>query len=480
MTLTTTSDSATRETDRLNRFLREAEELADDLRALAETARNLTSLIPKSSVRGETCQAALADLREELGSSRPSPKAVQGHIDRLRSAIFRQDIEDGSPGTEVAPAPSPGTPPTPAETESRFLELLSDVLVQVCGRFALYWPGRVKDKADAYAVDLRTSYSIIRHFSHLEKIFDLFALLRQEMDRDRGLHMEVLKKLVMGLLELEREFLETMQGEEAEDRRQSERDFQDRIGRNIIQIENALDSGDALEEIRDRVVQRIEAIKQAVLEKRKTDDDRSRRMRERLVKLESQLRKTKDRFEHIRTEGKRAMEQARMFRMKSMLDPLTQAYNRSAIDVYMKSVVDRGEPEAALLLFDVDRFKAINDTFGHTTGDRVLEKVVEISRRSIRKNDFLARLGGDEFLILLKHIPRDTVTELGEKLRWNLASKPFRLHRSAEEYVTVTVSVGIAFLEPSDTSESWLERADKALYTAKHSGRNRVVTEYRA
>jgi len=157
----------------------------------------------------------------------------------------------------------------------------------------------------------------------------------------------------------------------------------------------------------------------------------------------------------------------------STTDPLTGAYNRRMfMDLLAKELqrVDRyGEP-FSLLMFDIDHFKAVNDQYGHDAGDRVLVEMVRLSMDTIRQSDALARWGGEEFMVLLPQTDGDMAYTLGERLRKHIARHTFI---GAGH---LTVSVGVTSCGSGDTIDSLLKRVDEALYSAKESGRNRVVT----
>ena len=126
-----------------------------------------------------------------------------------------------------------------------------------------------------------------------------------------------------------------------------------------------------------------------------------------------------------------------------------------------------GQP-LSLLMLDVDNFKAINDTRGHQSGDRVL---VEIGRRLVavcRDTDMVARWGGEEFVILLRGCALHEGVRIAEKVRATIADTPFI------DAGAVTVSIGVAEATRQDDVTSWVARADEALYAAKRSGRNNV------
>jgi diguanylate cyclase (GGDEF)-like protein len=132
----------------------------------------------------------------------------------------------------------------------------------------------------------------------------------------------------------------------------------------------------------------------------------------------------------------------------------------------------RGSP-LSLLLFDVDHFKRINDTWGHATGDRVLVDIVQRTGSVVRSIDPVARLGGDEFAVLLPDTGPDTALLVAERLRSALARAPEAAAGRIE--AGYTVSIGVATLDAGESIEALLSRADAALYAAKAGGRNMVA-----
>jgi diguanylate cyclase len=162
-------------------------------------------------------------------------------------------------------------------------------------------------------------------------------------------------------------------------------------------------------------------------------------------------------------------------RKQLTLDPLTQLYNRGALDLQLERIVSvsffSGTP-ACILLVDVDQFKHINDTFGHPAGDAVLQQMAKCLVSTFpRKMDFISRYGGDEFCVLLQGAGSELSQRLGERLLHAVRQESFGYN--AYE-ISVTVSVGVAEYVLGDTAFSWLERADRALYQAKAGGRDQV------
>jgi diguanylate cyclase (GGDEF)-like protein/PAS domain S-box-containing protein len=164
-------------------------------------------------------------------------------------------------------------------------------------------------------------------------------------------------------------------------------------------------------------------------------------------------------------------------RRLALEDPLTGLANRRHIAEAGQAAVEHtrrhGRP-LGLLLIDIDRFKRINDSFGHDTGDAVLRHFAQLARTSLRAGDLLARIGGEEFAVLLPDTELAGALALAERLRTQLGSTPM-LHRQV--LVSFSVSIGVTMLGPATADfDAMLNAADRALYAAKESGRDRVCT----
>jgi diguanylate cyclase (GGDEF)-like protein len=128
----------------------------------------------------------------------------------------------------------------------------------------------------------------------------------------------------------------------------------------------------------------------------------------------------------------------------------------------------------ALFMFDIDKFKSVNDTLGHAAGDAVIRKVAEITKQHTRSYDLVGRYGGDEFLVLITSSTRENSLRYAENIRSTIAAAEIRLH-AGDEPVRLTISGGLAFFPTHGQSTSELmHAADHALYEAKRKGRNQV------
>lgn len=153
-------------------------------------------------------------------------------------------------------------------------------------------------------------------------------------------------------------------------------------------------------------------------------------------------------------------------------DPLTNALNRHAFHTSIDNALSashRYKTPASLFIFDLDFFKKINDSYGHQVGDRILKSVSAVVQNRLRDTDQLFRYGGEEFAVLLAHTDQTQAFQLADEIRKLVKSENYVLPEQ------ITISGGVSQVNGSDDVSSWIERADKALYKAKNSGRNKII-----
>ncbi len=160
---------------------------------------------------------------------------------------------------------------------------------------------------------------------------------------------------------------------------------------------------------------------------------------------------------------------------RATLDPLTLTYNRRTLAELATRALAQARRQGTgfgVLLLDVDHFKQINDTLGHSAGDEALQQLVGILRGGMRAEDALGRMGGEEFIVLLPHVDAAQARFAAERLRAAVEATPLDL---AGTPWPMTVSIGVASRSGDEDFDALLRRADAAMYAAKHAGRNRVT-----
>jgi diguanylate cyclase len=158
-------------------------------------------------------------------------------------------------------------------------------------------------------------------------------------------------------------------------------------------------------------------------------------------------------------------------------DPLTQIWNRRAFDKEIAGIYNsnRGILFKALILADIDRFKEINDRFGHPVGDRILQGIADIFRSSIRNDMFVARTGGEEFALIVDGASEEATLEIADRIRLLIEQTPFVNPETKANYGSVTISMGLCMASEAEGPEDLYSKCDRALYRSKVTGRNRVT-----
>ncbi|PCJ71556.1 MAG: PleD family two-component system response regulator [Rhodobiaceae bacterium] len=190
-----------------------------------------------------------------------------------------------------------------------------------------------------------------------------------------------------------------------------------------------------------------------------------------LARCRSQLRRKRYQ-DQLKDNFQRSLEMA-------VTDSLTGLYNRRYMTNHLATLVDEGAhggKPLALMILDIDFFKAVNDTHGHAAGDEILKEFANRLSTNVRGIDLACRLGGEEFVIVMPDTDADTAMTIAQRLRTRIAERAFKT--DTDQMIDVTVSIGLAVAHwPNDDAEALLQRADQALYRAKSEGRNRVNAE---
>ncbi|MEJ2024877.1 MAG: GGDEF domain-containing protein [Deltaproteobacteria bacterium] len=239
--------------------------------------------------------------------------------------------------------------------------------------------------------------------------------------------------------------------------------FEMKVNGEVSSIANFFDIHSTIAEIKNLVIKKIQNIKEVVSEKKREDLKRARMARENMKLL-------RERIAEADKHAKEMSRHAEELKMVAMRDGLTGLYNRNAFDNKIAGALEKAKEKGeglAIILLDVDRFKTINDVFGHVAGDKILEKVGQSLRETFRENDFMARYGGDEFVVLIEGMTETMARQRVAYFRKNLGRKRFVSRKKGE--IAISVSAGIAVARREDTVESFLDRADQAMYLEKQA-----------
>ena len=216
----------------------------------------------------------------------------------------------------------------------------------------------------------------------------------------------------------------------------------------------------------DASAEEIRTVIGQIIEKTKALGSFGKNIRRKLNETTEALQALREDFERVKTEAS--------------ADFLTGLANRKAFHDALTEQMDEAisqQKELSLLLVDIDHFKQFNDEYGHLIGDEVLKLVAKKIKEIVRGRDFLARFGGEEFAVILPQTPLEGAQVVAESINRLFAQTTLKAVHTSTTLGKVTVSVGVARYRPGEPPDNLINRADRALYRAKRTGRNRVVTE---
>lgn len=232
-------------------------------------------------------------------------------------------------------------------------------------------------------------------------------------------------------------------------------------------IKTSLDTADNIDVLKSSLSSLVDSLQSKITRGFAEDENDSHILQDKVIalsaKVESLENHTKDLEHKIRQKHEEAI-----------TDPLTGLFNRAGYIQKLESAWldwQQDNVPAALLVWDIDHFKSLNDQYGHAAGDKVLQSVSTKLRASLRGDDIVARFGGEEFVMLLKNKGIKEGKMMAEKIRCIIADTEFTYKNQP---LHVTISCGVAVFLQDDTPTTLFERADKALYKAKRTGRNKV------
>ncbi|MFP4606750.1 MAG: diguanylate cyclase [Thiohalospira sp.] len=302
----------------------------------------------------------------------------------------------------------------------------------------------------------------------LEELADLAATARARLTEEQEEMAGFLQEVSDHLQELDSHIREAAGREE--EAAAAEQELDAAVSDRVRAMQTSLQEAEDLPTLKATVSDQLNAINAHLEEYRSRADARR-------TEMEREMERVHARMESLEVVTGVLRERLASEREQALRDPLTGVYNRLAWDERLaqeQARFQRQGHDVGLALWDLDGFKAINDTYGHTAGDKVIRAVADLLVRRLRATDFVARYGGEEFVVLMPDTPLDDAVELAEELRRSVAALQF-VYRG--ERVPITISCGLTALAPGDSADAAFQRADAALYRAKEAGRDRVEVD---
>jgi diguanylate cyclase (GGDEF)-like protein len=231
---------------------------------------------------------------------------------------------------------------------------------------------------------------------------------------------------------------------------------------------STLETATKLSEIKDEINHKLKLIA-GTLDKKYSIEQESQEM------IKNQLNEMTSRVDLLEKQSQSFEKRLHEQQIKSMQDALTKLSNRAAFDDYfaLQMVRFHHKPfELAIVILDLDDFKRINDTYGHTAGDKTLQVIANTLTKHTLKDTFIGRYGGEEFVLIYSNINKDALIKELNILKSKIARLPFTFKNNK---VSITASIGASHITPDDNIHLAFERADEAMYQAKSKGKNQVI-----
>jgi diguanylate cyclase len=390
-----------------------------------------------------------------VGREQAAATGANAELERLGAELPRklQGVAAAAPDQDGRNT-GPTTPPAGLRTEEVLLRLLEQLELppEYAGRVEVLQDRLEKPVAERDWPAL------------LGEIAALVREIRQRILAEKKELETFLRQLTERLQEVDAQ----LQGSESlsEARLQSSRDLDAAVKQEVRGMESRVQAAEDFDQLKHELQSHLDNIVSQLEQHQRQEERNHQQTHEEMGRLQVRLQTMEQEAERLRT---RAREEHR----QAMTDSLTGIPNRQAFEERMTEEYARWKrfhTPLALLVWDVDKFKDINDRYGHKAGDKVLKTLARTLHDSIRETDFLARFGGEEFVLLMTGAEAPALREVADKLRTAVGGCGFHFRGNS---VQVTISCGIACFAEGDTPETVFDRADRALYHAKELGRDR-------
>ncbi|MBI4776793.1 MAG: diguanylate cyclase [Deltaproteobacteria bacterium] len=346
------------------------------------------------------------------------------------------------------------------------LEVLKDLHLEILEGLHLDLDETYLERIGALKESIRTSKDIESFRSLRPELESIIRYYSQQFFEERRNASLFVSEIIEHLEGLEKEMTAT--ADHPRELSKASNRFHASLETDVEQLSKSIREMHSLDDLKHIVLARLDKVRQVLKHKRLEDEARFEEAVRSTEALKVQVQKLRTTVERIESEKKELAS-------KIGKDPLTSTLNRMAFNEHLDDELERFrryQRTFSIIMMDIDHFKQINDTYGHTMGDRCLKEVVRKAQAVLRRNDLFARYGGEEFAIILPECTQDRGFKVAEKVRQIVDETEFT---EGEERFSVTLSLGVTESRKEDkSSEDLIVRADRALYRAKELGRNRV------
>ena len=420
---------------------------------------------------GRLCSASLgqsAQLDEQIKTLQTAIRreSTSDELDKIAFALTDAIAKLGGPEAvprvvALQPAAQPGTD-TANVIDNRLRGILSTLLAQLRRDPELIL------RVDALDSKLATALTLEHLADAMSSITELVTQRIQRIERGKQ-EIEVLLSQMVGRLDEIGRFVADHNHNQSQSL-VSRESFNAQLMGEMKAMGESVESAVDLPQIRTQVHSRLDSIGQHLRQFRELEAARTNEMRARNEQMQA-------RVAELEAESTKLHHQLNDEQRLSTIDALTNIPNRLAYEKRIQEDLNRWQrfkQPTCIAVWDIDHFKNINDQYGHRAGDRVLRAVAESLAGRVRSTDYLARVGGEEFVMILCGTKIDGALSVIDEMR--IAISKLKFHSQGIPLPPVTISSGVTALLPNDSAGAAFDRADKALYQAKDTGRNRCVS----
>lgn len=297
----------------------------------------------------------------------------------------------------------------------------------------------------------------------LNDVAQLVNTLRDQMHEEKQEFESFLQQVTSRLIEMDNFLL--IENSSLNDAAQAGEVFDVAVSTQVQEIQADMNSANDLSDLKSKVQKRLSVVSDHIKQYRIDEQDRYSSAQKNVENMQSRLQLLEQESNNLK---RLIVEKNR----EAMFDALTEIPNRLSYEKKAAEEIarcNRFSTPLSMAVWDVDLFKQVNDTYGHKVGDKVLQAIAQLLNERRRETDFVARYGGEEFVMFLPGADEADALEITDALREKISDCKFKHHG---EILKITMSCGISSYKKNDSHEMMFERADKALYAAKHRGRN--------
>ncbi len=320
-----------------------------------------------------------------------------------------------------------------------------------------------KKTLDALKKKISTDKSNTRILKHLVEIFDLIVA---DLNDEKNNAKKFLTNLSDTLTKVQVAVKDTLTTHK--NSQKANEKINKKLQKQLVDMTGAVEKALSLDQIKLDISKKLQLIAGTIEQKSKFEQQNQQVITKKISEMST-------RVAHLENQSKAFEDKLAAQQLKSMQDALTKLANRAAFDEYFSKAMVRfhHKPyDLALVVIDIDNFKSINDTYGHSAGDKTLQVIANTIQKHVHNGTFIARYGGEEFVLIYSDFKKETLIKELNNINTYIARLPFKFKNTK---VSITLSLGASHIKPDDNIHTAFERADQAMYQAKAQGKNQVI-----